>query len=222
MWFWVKTFQTMNKLAFLVGLIALTFSCSEAPENQPTVNRAVSELSSKDTSSVSTDTVQIDLDRSKIMWKATKMAGTAGHAGQISLTHGFLTTTDGLVSGGSFKVDINSIQVTDIPESEPIPRKRFNDHIKSNDFFNAAVYPTASFRITRIDHINPGKMKVNGDLTIKNITKSISFPADQKQDIIMASVKFDRFKWNITSENEEAGSDSIDAEVQLTIELITR
>lgn len=51
----------------------------------------------------------------------------------------------------------------------------FDDHLKSADFFDVDTYPTISFVSTALD-INPdGTGTITGDLTVKDITRSITF-----------------------------------------------
>jgi polyisoprenoid-binding protein YceI len=48
-------------------------------------------------------------------------------------------------------------------------------HLKSGDFFDAAKFPKITFRSTRIVRDIDGKLILNGDLTIRNVTKPIAF-----------------------------------------------
>ena len=50
---------------------------------------------------------------------------------------------------------------------------KFNEHLRSPDFFDAAKWPTAKFRSTRVEKAGDGKLKVTGDLTIRDVTKSV-------------------------------------------------
>jgi polyisoprenoid-binding protein YceI len=49
----------------------------------------------------------------------------------------------------------------------------FDEHLKSADFFDAAKFPAATFKSTRVESAGEGKLKVTGDLTIKGITKPV-------------------------------------------------
>jgi len=50
---------------------------------------------------------------------------------------------------------------------------KFNEHLRSADFFDAANFPTASFKSTRVEAAGEGKLKVTGDLTIKDNTHPV-------------------------------------------------
>ena len=48
-----------------------------------------------------------------------------------------------------------------------------DEHLKSADFFDAAQFPTASFKSTRVEPTGPDTAKVTGDLTIHGVTKPV-------------------------------------------------
>ena len=50
---------------------------------------------------------------------------------------------------------------------------KFNAHLKSADFFEAEVFPTATFKSTGVKVKGPNKLEVTGNLTIKNNTKPV-------------------------------------------------
>jgi polyisoprenoid-binding protein YceI len=46
-------------------------------------------------------------------------------------------------------------------------------HLRSPDFFDAAKYPAMTFKSTRVEKAGQGKLKVHGNLTIKDVTKPV-------------------------------------------------
>ena len=50
---------------------------------------------------------------------------------------------------------------------------KFDEHLRSADFFDAARYPNATFRSTKVEAAGEGRLKVTGDLTIKDITRPV-------------------------------------------------
>lgn len=51
-----------------------------------------------------------------------------------------------------------------------------NNHLKTADFFDAAKYPDLKFVSTKVERKGKDKYTLTGDLTIKDVTKTISFP----------------------------------------------
>lgn len=52
-------------------------------------------------------------------------------------------------------------------------------HLKSPDFLDIAQYPTITFKSTKVEPNADGtQAKITGDLTIKGVTKSVSFEAE--------------------------------------------
>ena len=50
-----------------------------------------------------------------------------------------------------------------------------DNHLRTNDFFDVQTYPDMTFKSTKVTRL--GKvLTVTGDLTIRDVTKSISFP----------------------------------------------
>lgn len=50
---------------------------------------------------------------------------------------------------------------------------KFDEHLRSADFFEVAAFPVATFKSTRVEAAGEGKLKVTGELTIKDITKPV-------------------------------------------------
>lgn len=50
---------------------------------------------------------------------------------------------------------------------------KFDEHLRSEDFFDAAKYPEVTFRSTKVEAAGEGRLKVTGDLTIKDNTRPV-------------------------------------------------
>lgn len=110
--------------------------------------------------------MSIDTKTSTVHWTAKKVVG--GHEGTIDLKSGSLQTEKGKIIGGDFVIDMNSMVCTDAP--------KLTGHLKNEDFFNVPQYSTAKFVITKVDNSKATPV-LYGNLTIKDKTKAISFPA---------------------------------------------
>src|SRR5437879_12470902 len=51
-------------------------------------------------------------------------------------------------------------------------------HLKSADFFDVEKFPTLSLKSTRISLVRDGELAVEGDLTIRGVTRKVVFSAD--------------------------------------------
>ena len=51
---------------------------------------------------------------------------------------------------------------------------KFDEHLRSGDFFDAGKFPLASFNSTSVQSAGVNKLTVTGDLTVKDITKPVT------------------------------------------------
>ena len=49
----------------------------------------------------------------------------------------------------------------------------FNDHLRSADFFDAAQFPTITFKSSKVEVAGANKLRVFGDLTIRGVTRAV-------------------------------------------------
>lgn len=139
---------------------------------------------------VETTNYTVITDKSTVTWKGFKP--TESHDGTIAMSKGVLSLTDNNLVGGKFKIDMNSIVVLDIPADNEYNGKLVG-HLKAPDFFDVEKFPTALFEITEV--VKKGdKVSVSGNLTIKGITKNITFPAKVSQANGFVTFKSDLFK----------------------------
>ncbi len=119
--------------------------------------------------------LKVDAAASKLDWKAEKkMAG--GHAGTVSIKSGEVTIEKEKLTGGSFKIDMKTIKVTDMP-ADSKDNQKLVGHLNSDDFFAVEKNPEAELTIKSVKEVTAGKYDVTADLQIKGVTKSITFPA---------------------------------------------
>ncbi|MCR6701192.1 MAG: YceI family protein [Dokdonella sp.] len=50
---------------------------------------------------------------------------------------------------------------------------KLDEHLKKDEFLDAAKYPTITFKSTKVDNAGSGKLKVTGDLTLRGVTKPV-------------------------------------------------
>lgn len=170
-------------------------------------------------------TYSVDTAASYINWKGYKVTGQ--HYGKVMLKNGDLKFENGKLSGGSFEIDMNSIKVEDLQGGSA---EKLTGHLKSEDFFGVAKYPTAKFVITRASEAKPGEYRIKGDLTIKSTTKPITFDAkitekDGKK-LAVANIKIDRSEYDVRygsgSFFDNLGDKTIYDEFDLEVNLVVK
>jgi len=136
-------------------------------------------------------------DKSLILWTGKKITGA--HTGTIHLSAGNLEVENGKIVSGSFDIDTRSIVISDI--KEPKTNAQFSGHLFSDDFFAVDKFPYANYTIMNTEPINENVWKIDGLLTIKGITHSLSFEANVnvKENIVSASgeITVDRTKYDM-------------------------
>ena len=142
------------------------------------------------------ETFKISPEKSTIEWLGEKVTGA--HSGFINLQSAFFLIEDEKFVGGEFIIDMNSIKCTDI-ENRTYASK-LEEHLKDPDFFNSSKYPTSNFKISNIIFDGTSYM-ITGNITIKEITQQITFPAKFENDGDIfhanATLKIDRTKHDI-------------------------
>lgn len=134
---------------------------------------------------------QVKAESSSIKWVGKKITGQ--HDGTINVKSGFLTFKGEKLVGGSVVVDMNSIAVTDL---EGKYKAKLEGHLKADDFFGVANHKTSKIEFKKVTG-KKGNFNVTADLTIKGITKSITFDMVVKGNNATAKVKIDRTKYGI-------------------------
>lgn len=170
--------------------------------------------------------VQVDTNESVITWKGYKVTGE--HEGTIKVKSGDLEFTDGMLSGGTFLIDMPTIKVTDLQGGSAA---KLEGHLKSADFFGIENFPTAKLAITKVvSRGTPGDYRITADLTIKENTESIRFNAKVTQEgevyVASADLTIDRTDFDVRygsgSFIDNLGDKTIYDEFDLNVKLVTK
>jgi polyisoprenoid-binding protein YceI len=102
-------------------------------------------------------------------------------------------------------------------------------HLKSDDFFNAEKYPEINFKSTSFEKLGDNKYKVTGDLTIRDVTKNVTFDATlngtlkTERGVLSAwkaTTTINRFDYNLKwSKSLETGGLIVGQDVIITLNL---
>ncbi len=140
---------------------------------------------------------KVDTQSSSVIWTGYKVTGN--HTGTVKIMNGMLSTEGGLITGGSFDIDMKSLTCTDL---ETEYAAKLIGHLTSDDFFGVNSYPKATFVITKaIPQDTKGNYKIMGNLTLKGTTKEVKFFANaaESNGVVNASGKItiDRSEFNV-------------------------
>jgi len=136
---------------------------------------------------------KVDVNASTVIWTGKKVTGQ--HTGTVKIKSGNLKMDQGNLKGGSFVIDMTSLACTDLPAG---PGGKLVGHLSSDDFFGVANHPTANLNITDVKKdANAGNFVVTADMTIKGITKPITFTAEVKDHAASANITIERTQYGI-------------------------
>lgn len=130
------------------------------------------------------DLFVLDSLNSKVDWKGFKLVKSenTSHFGVLKFESGDVTVKDGKLESGKFVVNMQSLEALDIVDDAE-KKAKLEGHLKNEDFFEVEKFPTASYEITKISDAPEGSdynTVLDGNLTIKGITKPVQFNANVK------------------------------------------
>jgi polyisoprenoid-binding protein YceI len=156
----------------------------------------------------------IDVAQSDIHALGAKVTGT--ETVRFSNWSGVAQIADGKVQAVHVDVDVTSLDTG---------KPKLNGHLNSADFFDTEKYPKATFQSIRIAEgsTEPGMTHtVTGELTMRGITKSVTFPMKVTvgEDRVTGDAEFaiNRLDWNIAFPG--APDNLIQDKVVLTVKLV--
>jgi len=211
---------------FLIG--AMLSSCSDRTQVEATDAENVELVETAETIEYT-----IVKDGSKLDWRATHLGGISERYGIISLNNASFLVNNGELTNAKVEVDMNSFTVDNFGEGGEEDAKDLKDHLLSADFFDVENNPTTTFELTGTEKIVDGlyNSRLTGNLTIMEITKSITFNANvtvSEDAVSMKSEKFilDRTDWELKYHVEGSEgvpvdyiiSDDLEFTIDVTIE----
>lgn len=172
----------MTKLLYLV-LAATVFlaACEDPAANKPKATTTESTTNANAGNTVNTATatapagkkeeLAISSETSKVEFTGSKVTGK--HDGGFKKFTGTIELVDAKPESSSVSVDIDVASV--FTDADGLTK-----HLQTGDFFEAEKFPKATFKSTKIvadSAKGAGNYTVTGDLTLRGVTKSVTFPA---------------------------------------------
>lgn len=70
----------------------------------------------------------------------------------------------------------STVEVTIVANSVDTRSAQRDEHLRSGDFFGSEEHPDIVFRSTSVKETGPNSFEITGDLSIKDVTKSLTIP----------------------------------------------
>lgn len=170
------------------------------------------------TVAVTAQTKKIDVSKSSIEWLGKKVTGQ--HNGTVNFKDGAVVLKGNKLTGGNFTVDMASLTATDLSGEY---QGKLNGHLKADDFFGTAKFPTATLVFKKIGTKSANVYTVTADLTIKGITKPVTFDMTVAGNSATTKFMVDRTKYDIKYNSksffESIGDKAIYDEFELNVKL---
>lgn len=116
---------------------------------------------------LATDTYRIDPAHSEIGFKVRHFLSKT--PGRFAKFQGTIQIDEKDLSRSSVEVSIDTASVNTDNESR-------DKHLRSADFFDAERFPAMTFKSTSVREVAKGRLEVTGDLTLRGVTRRITFP----------------------------------------------
>ena len=163
-----------------------------------------------------TETWQLDPAHSSAQFSVRHMG--------ISTVRGAFTKVNGTVQYDASDPAKSSMDITiDAASVDTRVQMRDND-LRSDHFLDVAKYPTITFQSTHVEPASPGKLKVEGNLTLHGVTKPVTLevegpsePIKDRRGLRMgasATTKINRTDFGMTNMPAMVGT-----EVAITIDV---
>jgi polyisoprenoid-binding protein YceI len=114
-------------------------------------------------------------------WNIDPVHSTA----QFKVKHMMISNVKGEFTSIQGKLELNEEDVTKSHVEATIDATTINTrdaqrdgHLKSADFFDVEKFPTLAFRSTRVAKAGDEELSVEGDLTIRGVTRSVTFAVE--------------------------------------------
>lgn len=128
----------------------------------------------------------MNTDQSIIEWMGRKAGMT--EKGNVPIRACTFTVKGGRLVDGSLVVEMNGIQAT---SQEGQAARELGQHLRSEDFFDVAQFPTAAYTITSARTDGRGNLKLMGKLNVKGVSKEVeALMSFASADPVVASVNF--------------------------------
>lgn len=130
-------------------------------------------------SALNTDPAAVEAGAYNLETSHARVVFATSHMG-FSTWYGDFSGAKGTLSLDPKNPAASKLEVTIPVDSVSTTNTKLDDELKSADWFDAATYPTITFKSTKVTVTSPGEAKVEGDLTFHGVTKPVTLDAKFK------------------------------------------
>jgi len=200
------TYQIATAGIVALALVSCKNPADDTTDATTTDSQSVAQAAKSATKYTFTDASTIEFVGSKV---------TGSHDGGFKSFDGFFTVDAEEQITGTFTIDMNSTW-SDHP--------KLTEHLKADDFFGVAQYPSSTFEVTGFKKTSETTGDLSGNLTMRGKSKNITFPAkvilENDQVNISSTFDINRQDWGISFKGKP--DDLIRDEVVLKLNLVAK
>lgn len=167
-----------------------------------------------------TDTYRIDPTHSEVGFKVRHFLSKT--PGRFSKFQGTIQIDEKDISKSSVEVSIDTASVNTDNEAR-------DKHLRSADFFDTEKYPAMTFKSTSVREVAKGRLEVTGDLTLRGVTRRVTFPitnlgvinspfGDVRAGFVDGTLKLNRKEFGVSwNKVLDTGGTMLSDEVDITL-----
>lgn len=162
------------------------------------------------------DTYRIDAVHSQVGFRIRHV---------VAKVSGRFAKFDGVIKVDTKDASKSSVEVTIDAASISTDNDARDKHLKGADFFEVEKFPSITFKSTAVKEVAKGKLEVTGNLTIKGVTKTVTFPItnagthEAKPGKVLAGFVDGSLKINRNDYGIKYGPGILGDEVEITLDV---
>ena len=222
--------KRINIFSLLIISILIFSNCANESNNSKDlpISNAVKEKGISYDFILPTHDLKSELGAGILFWKGESI--TEFHNGAVHLKNGNLYSANDQIVGAEVEIPIVDLLVTDLHDENKF---KFEDHLKSIDFFDTKKHPLANIYVDKIEaNTNNEAFAYTGYgvLELKGIKNRVSFPFNYKLEDSKFLVESDHFTinrtdWGIKYKSKILGvsiDEAIKDEIRIKFKFFTR
>lgn len=158
-----------TKLLLPLALTAVLAACAQPPAAQPEAAApAETAAAAPEVAAIAVASGTYTLDPTHtdvlVQWNHMGFSNPSAHFGDAA---------------GTLVYDADDVSKSSVEVTLPLSglnsfTAKFDEHLRGADFFDAAQFPTATFKSTKVEAAGTNKLTVTGDLTVKGTTHPVT------------------------------------------------